>query len=152
MIISWGIPTITAKSGSKTVNFPTPVNDTTQLTSEKGDKLEALVEGGEPEAVKYQRGKYTLEFQVRIGKGRLPDATNMIDGTDGVVAGEWEVSLTPEDWDEGAPGFTIPKSVCSYVDNYSSDDGIIRTYTFDSLKPETGNQVVWTTKSSTPKP
>ena len=150
MIISWGIPTIVATSlgtSPKTVNFDTPVDGSTQLSSEKGDKMEALVEGGEPEAVKYKRGKYTLEFQIRIGKGRLPNSAKMIDGTDGVVPGEWQVTLTPEDSSEGAPGFTIPKCVCSYTDTYSSSDGIIRTYTFDSLKPDTGNQIVWNSAS-----
>lgn len=151
MIISWGIPTIKAvRQGSSpiTVNFPTPVDGSTSLSSEKGDKMEALVEGGEPEAVKYKRGKYTLEFQIRIGKDRLPNSDKMIDGNDGVVSGEWKVTLTAEDSGEGAPGFTIPRCVCSYTDTYSSSDGIIRTYTFDSLKPETGNQILWDADSS----
>ena len=154
MIISWGIPTIKVTklvdgevpaTGAEVTTFATPVEGTTQLTSEKGDKMEALVEGGEPEAVKYKRGKYSLEFQIRIGKGRLPNADNMIDGQDGVVSGEYQVELTPEDWTDGAPGFKMPKSVCSYTDNYSAADGIIRTYTFDSLKPASGNQISWTT-------
>ncbi len=152
MIISWGIPTIVATPGTgasgSAVTFPTPVDGSTQLSSEKGDKMEALIEGGEAEAVKYKRGKYSLEFQVRIGKGRLPDSSSMIDGQDGVVAGEWSVQLTPEDSASGAPGFTMPRSVCSYVDSYTSADGIIRTYTFDSLKPESGNQIVWDGDSS----
>jgi hypothetical protein len=150
MIISWGIPTIKVTPGdgvdskyTSAITFPTPVDGSTQLSSEKGDKMEALIEGGEPEAVKYKRGKYTLEFQVRIGKDRLPSASNMIDGTDGVVPGEWQVKLEPEDKASGAPGFTMPKAVCSYTDTYSSADGIIRTYTFDSLKPDTGAQIQW---------
>ena len=155
MIISWGIPKITVKKlaadgtvatgdDAKTVVFATPAEGTTTLSSEKGEKMEAKIEGGENEAVKYKRGKYTLEFQIRIGQGRLPNAANMIDGEDGVVKGEWEVTLEPEDWAEGAPGFKMPKGVCSYTDNYTAADGIIRTYTFDSLKPATGNQIQWT--------
>ena len=110
--------------------------------------MEALIEGGENEAVKYKRGKYALEFQMRIGNSRLPnESSKMINGEDGMVSGEWQIELEPEDWDEGAPGFKIPRSVCSYTDSYSSADGIIRTYTFDSLKPTTGNQIVWNNKS-----
>ena len=165
MIISWGIPTIKATPYGTPVSgqseggtFPTPVEGTTQLSSEKGDKMEALVEGGEPEAVKYKRGKYTLEFQIRLGDGRvdaegaveesLDNDLALIDGTDGVVVGEWEVELTPEDAAQGAPGFKIPRAVCSYTDNYSSADGIIRTYTFDSLKVEGSAQILWTNKKS----
>ena len=146
MIISWGKPTITATklggSGSA-ISIPTPVDGSTQLTSEKGDKMEALIEGGEPEAVKFKRGKYTLEFQVRLGYDTTSSSMREfpIDGTDGVVDGEWSVTLDPED--ANAPGFTMPKAVCSYTDNFSSADGIIRTYTFDSLKPDSGNQIQW---------
>lgn len=154
MIISWGIPTIKVtklvngevpSTGAEEVTFATPVEGSTQLSSEKGDKMEALIEGGEPEAVKYKRGKYALEFQIRIGKGRMPSSTDMIDGIDGVVSGEYQVELTPEDWEDGAPGFKMPKSVCSYSDSYTSNDGIIRTYTFDSLKKDKNTaQIAWT--------
>ena len=148
MIISWGVPKITVKNlaaGSTAIVFHTPVDGSTQLSSEKGDKMEALIEGGEPEAVKYKRGKYALEFQIRLG-----DSHNhwQIDGTDGVVEGEWSVELEPEDFSSGAPGFKMPKAVCSYTDSYSSAEGIIRTYTFDSLKPDSGKQIQWTGSAS----
>ena len=149
MIISWGIPKIKVNglgiNSETNVTFYTPVDGSTQLSSEKGEKMEALVEGGEPEAVKYKRGKYSLEFQVRLG-----DSHNQwqIDGTDGVVSGEWEVELEPEDFSTGAPGFKIQRAVCSYSDSYTSADGIIRTYTFDSLKPQTGKQIIWTGSAS----
>ena len=152
MIISWGVPTIKAAKldangavatgdGAKSVTFPTPVDGSTQLSTEKGDKMEALVEGGEPEAIKYKRGKYTLEFQVRFGAGRKPE--DLIDGVDGVVQGEWQLELEAEDKAQGAPGFKFAKSACSFEDSYTSEDGIIRTYTFESLKPATGGQITW---------
>ena len=148
MIISWGIPKITVKNtatGSQAIVFYTPVEDSTQLSMEKGEKMEATIEGGEAEAVKYKRGKYTLEFEVRLG-----DSHNkwQIDGVDGVVDGEWSVELEPEDYANGAPGFKMPKSVCSYEDSYSSDDGIKRKYSFESLKPEVGKQIQWTGSAS----
>lgn len=148
MNISWGIPKITVKnlaSGSQAIVFHTPVDASTQLSMEKGDKMEATIEGGEAEAIKYKRGKYTLEFQIRLG-----DSHNkwQVDGVDGVVDGEWSVELEPEDFANGAPGFKMPKAVCSYEDTYSSADGIIRTYSFESLKPEVGKQIQWTGSAS----
>lgn len=143
MIISWGVPTIKATKyngssvGKSPITFPTPVDGSTQLSTEKGDKMEALIEGGEPEAIKYKRGKYTVEFQIRLGA----DRTWPIDGTDGVVDGEWQFELAAED--PTAPGFKIHKSVCSYEDSYTSEDGIIRTYSFESLKPENKAQIEW---------
>ena len=150
MIISWGIPTIKAykyvgaTAGNTAITFPTPVEGSTELSSEKGDKMEALVEGGEAEAIKYKRGKYTLTFQIRRGAGRVMP----IKGVDGVVQGEWKVTLEPEQRAEGAPGFTMLKAVCSYEDSYTSEDGAIRTYTFESLKAGDGSQLDWDDDSS----
>lgn len=144
MIISWGIPTIKVYkfNGSAIgpeILFPTPVDGSTELSTEKGDKMEALVEGGEAEAIKYKRGKYTLTFQIRRGANRnLP-----INGVDGVVDGEYRVVLEPEQKSEGAPGFAIRKAVCSYEDSYTSSDGAIRTYTFESLKVDGASQIDW---------
>lgn len=148
MIISWGKPTITvtaiADTGGVTVGtIPTPVEDSTELSTTKGDKEEALIEGGEAESVKYKASKYAFTFQIRQGRGR----TMPIEGTDGVVPGEYKVTLVPED--SSAPGFTMQRGVCSYEDTYKSADGLIRTYTFDSLKPETGQQVTITAGTTT---
>lgn len=144
MIISWGKPTIKvtaiAESGATTPgDIPTPVEDSSELSTEKGDKKEATIEGGEAEAVKYMASKSTFVFKIRHGKGR----TLPIDGVDGVVKGEFKVELTPED--ASAPGFVMNRAVCSYEDSYTAADGLIRTYTFDSLKPDTGAQVTFTT-------
>lgn len=138
MIISWGKPDIVvtaiADTGAVTVGtIPTPVEDSTELSTEKGDKKEATVEGGGNEAVKYSKSKYSLKFQIRQGK----DRSMPIEGTDGVVPGEYGVKLTPEE--VGAPGFAIARAVCSYEDSYTAADGLMRTYTFDSLEPADGS-------------
>ena len=143
MIISWGKPqSITATPITDTGAtgggaLPTPVEGSSELTTEKGDKMEATIEGGEAEAVKYKASKYTFVCQVRFGK----DRTMPIDGTDGVVPGEWSLALVPDE--TGAPGFTIHRCVCSYEDSWTAEDGGIRTYTFESLKPASGNQITW---------
>lgn len=143
MIISWGKPqsiTATPVTGTGATGggvLPTPVEGSSELTTEKGDKMEALIEGGEAEAVKYKASKYTFVCQVRFGK----DRTMPIEGTDGVVPGEWSLALVPDE--TGAPGFTIHRCVCSYEDSWTAEDGGIRTYTFESLKPASGNQITW---------
>ena len=144
MNISWGVPTIkvTKIGGGSPIVFPTPVDGSTQLSTEKGDKMEALIEGGEAEAIKYKRGKYTLEFQIRLGSNDGVKREFPVDGLDGVVDGEYALELSAED--EGAPGFKFAKSVCSYEDSYTSEDGIIRTYQFESLKADkTTPQLEW---------
>lgn len=56
-VIGWGKPRIFIKdldaSSPKWEELPTPVEDSTQLTTTKGDKQEAKIEGGENEDVKY---------------------------------------------------------------------------------------------------
>lgn len=151
MIISWGKPeiTVTALADTGGVNvgaIPTPVEDSTELSTEKGDKKEATVEGGGNEAIKYLKSKYSLKFQIRQGKGRsMP-----IEGKDGVVPGEYAVSLTPEE--VGAPGFAMARAVCSYEDTYKAADGLMRTYTFDSLEPTDGSaQISFGNTKAAPK-
>ena len=94
MILSWGKPTIVvaavADTGAATVGaFPTPVEDSSELSTEKGDKVEANIEGGAAEAVRYKDSKYTFKCSIRQGAGR----TMPISGTNGVVPGEYSVML-----------------------------------------------------------
>ena len=52
-VIGWGKPRIFVKDlddqSAKWIELPTPVEDSTQLSTEKGDKQEAKIEGGENE-------------------------------------------------------------------------------------------------------
>lgn len=148
MILSWGKPTIVvaavADTGAVTVGeFPTPVEDSSELSTEKGDKVEANIEGGAAEAVRYKDSKYTFKCSVRQGAGR----TMPIAGTNGVVPGEYSVTLTPED--KRAPGFIMARAVCSYEDTYTAADGLIRVYTFDSLDNNGKDQVSITAGTTT---
>lgn len=117
--------------------LPTPVEDSTQLTTTKGDKLEAKIEGGESEDVKYKKNSYSLTLNIRKAKGR----TQPIEDEDGIVKDMYAVRLTPEDAE--VPGFTIDRSTVSVEDSWTSADGGIWIYTFEVLKPATGNQVKW---------
>ena len=140
MVLSWGKPTIVANSldgGGGSVTFPTPAEGTTQLETTKGDKKEAKVEGGEIEDVKYSKNSYSLKFSIRQAKGR----SKPIADVDGIIEGNYSVTLTPEDADNG--GFTLNKCTVSVEDTWSAEEGGMWTYTFDALKPESGPQISW---------
>ena len=129
--LSWGKPKIEFGKLGADGAAPTkwdkleydPVENSTKLTTSKGEKKEAKVEGGENEAVKYSRNTYAFEFEIRAGKGR----SKPIEDEDGVVKEEYAVRLTPED--SSVEGILIDRATVSVED------------TFDALKPATGNQV-----------
>lgn len=140
--LSWGKPTIeTSKidtNGSTTewIKLPyDPVENSTKLTPTKGSKFEAKVEGGENEAVKYKKNTYVFEFEVRAAKGRAKP----IEDADGVVDGEYAVRLTPED--PTVEGILIDRCQPSAEETFDAENGKKWKYTFDVLKPSTGNQV-----------
>lgn len=148
MILSWGKPKITVTAipdtGAVTPGtFPTPAENSSELSTEKGDKVEANIEGGAAEAVRYKDSKYTFKCNIRQGAGR----TMPIEGKNGVVPGEYSVTLAPED--ERAPGFTMNRAVCSYEDTFTAADGLVRVYTFDSLDNGGEDQVSITAGTTT---
>mgnify|MGYP005931053823 CR=1 FL=1 len=141
--LSWGKPTIEFGKCDANGAAPTawtklaydPVENSTKLTPTKGEKKEAKVEGGENEAVKYAKNTYVFEFEIRAAKGRskaIPDA-------DGVVEGEYAVRLTPED--PTVEGILIEKATVSVEETFDTAEGKKWKYTFDVLKPASGNQV-----------
>ncbi|EJW96425.1 hypothetical protein EVA_15468 [gut metagenome] len=111
------------------------MENSTKLTPTKGKKMEAKIEGGENEAVKYGANTYTLEFEIRIGKGRKKP----IEDVDGVIDGEYALKLQPED--KTVEGLKIDRSSLSVEETYDTENGTKLKYTVDVLKPETGNQV-----------
>lgn len=142
-VIGWGRPTIVISkldnSGEPTtwIEVPTPAEDSTSLTTTKGDKTEAKLEGGANEDVKYGRNTYALAYQIRVAKGKtMPFAA-----LDGVVEGEYAVAVQPED--PTVPGIMIKKSVVSAEDTYSTAEGGAVVYTHDALRPNEGSQVDW---------
>lgn len=142
MELSWGKPTIKigklgdgGKAPSSWIDIPTPVENSTKLTPTKGAKKEAKIEGGENEAVKYAANTYTFEFEIRAGKGRAKP----VEDVDGVIPGEYAVKLQPED--PTVEGIVIDRSTMSMEETYDTDNGKKWKYTFDVLKPATGNQV-----------
>lgn len=145
--ISWGKCSIYIKdleeTGAKWEQIPTPIEDSTELSTEKGDKLEALIEGGEAEDVKYKANKYALAYGIRRMKERAMPFADV----DGVIAHRYAVAVVPED--AAAPGCLIDNSAVSCEDVYNAADGASVTYTHDVLKPDSGNAVKWGTVSVT---
>lgn len=141
--LSWGKPSIEFGKCGANGAAPTtwtklaydPVENSTKLPPTKGEKKEAKVEGGENEAVKYAKNTYVFEFEVRAAKGR----SKPIEDADGVVDGEYAVRLTPED--ATVEGILIDKATVSVEETFDTAEGKKWKYTFDVLKPATGNQV-----------
>lgn len=137
--LSWGKPKIEVKKLGEVPGewqeFATPVEGTTQLSTTQGDKMEAKVEGGENEAVKYKKNTYQLAFNVR----QAPERTDPIVDSDGIVSDEYSVRVTPED--PKALGILIDRSSINVQKTYDVEGGLIKVYTCDVLVPETGDAV-----------
>ena len=132
--ISWGKPKIEVKKLGQEPEaswevFATPVEGTTQLTTTQGDKIEAKIEGGENEAVKYKKNTYQLVFNVR----QVPERTDPIVDSDGVVTDEYAVRVTPENPE--ALGVQIDRTSVNVQKTYDAENGLVKVYTFDVLKP-----------------
>lgn len=150
-IILWGKPTITvtavggaAADQSANLTVPTPVEGSTALKTETGEKHEALVEGGGNEAVRYDRNKFTFEFSVRFAAGRtMPFEDKSHDGN---VTGTYSFEITGED--TASPTMTIAEASVHYEDEMSLTDGAARHYICESLVPASGDQITWTHPAS----
>ena len=146
-VILWGKPTITVtavggatadKSANLTV--PTPVADSTQLSTETGDKHTADIEGGGYEAVRYDRNTYTLEFSVRFAAGRTMPFEDK--SHDGKVTGTYKFEIKGED--TTSPTMRMKEANVRYEDELTADDGARRHYFCESIIPEGGgDQIVW---------
>jgi hypothetical protein len=135
--ISWGKPTLEiAPIENGTIGtftaLPTPVEDSTKLSTEKGSKLEAPLEGGELADVRYNKNKYIVEFELYKIKG----TTKPIADDDGIVENEYALRLTPEDPTNG--GWLMQRASVSCEDTWDSKTGYKWKYTFEALKPSTG--------------
>lgn len=140
MAVSWGKPTIEIvkyENGAMPESpvwkeLPTPVENTTKLTTEKGDKKEAKIEGGEVIDVKVNKNKYTLELELYVTRNFTPP----IPDVDGVIADNYAVRVTPED--PTLEGVLIDKAAVSVEKTWDSEIGGKLKYTFEALKPATG--------------
>lgn len=143
-VLSWGKPKIEVApyvDGALPTEptwaaFPTIKENSTQLTTTKGTKQEAKSEGGDVVDVRYSKNSYSLSCEVFVKKG---DTVKPIVDVDGVVATNYAVRLTPED--TTVEGFIIDKALVTVEETWNSSDGKLLKYTFDALKPATGNML-----------
>lgn len=136
----WGKPRILIKKigGESWEELPAPVENSTQLTTTKGDKKDAKIEGGENEDVKYSKNTYALTFNIRAMEGRKQP----IPSDDGVIADLYAVAVQPEN--PKSQGFAFLKAAASVEDSFTAEDGGIWAYTFDALKKDkSSKQIYW---------
>ena len=140
--IGWGRPTIKVKKVSEEdtayKTLPTPMDGTTTLETTQGDKMEAKIEGGENEAVKYKANTYELTFKIRHAPEKQSEL-DVISDTDGVVAEEYSVQVIPEN--EEAIGVEIARASVNVQTSFDTTDGVVKTYTFSALKNDKGKTV-----------
>lgn len=141
-VIGWGKPRIFIKDldavpAASWTEVPTPVENSTQLTTTKGDKQEAKLEGGANEDVRYNKNTYALAYQIRVAKNKVMP----FEHEDGIIAHNYAVAVQPED--PLVPGIMIEKSVVSAEDSFTTEEGGSVIYTHDALQPDSGSQVKW---------
>lgn len=141
--LSWGKPTveITKSVGGAVPSSPAAEwtilseikEGTATLTTTKGEKTEALEEGGGVVDVRYKKNSYAFELQLFVKKGdRKP-----IEDVDGIIADNYAVRLTPED--EANEGFLIENASVSVEESWTAADGKMWKYTFEGIKPAAGS-------------
>lgn len=138
--LSWGKPKLEIVAYTGTTPspvawslFPTPKLDTSKLTTGKGDRFEAAIEGGELLEIMYKKNKYSFECEIYVVKG---EARPIVDN-DGETTGFYSIRLTPED--ETLQGWILDKTKVSVETSWTSKDGTLLKYTFEALEPNTGN-------------
>ena len=141
--LSWGKPRIFVKD-LDTENAPwkelnTPVQDSTELQSTKGDRMDAPIEGGENEETKYKDSSFAVVYNIRKYKGRAVPIPNK----NGVAKKHYAFMLQPED--PTNIGFYIEKTTVSVDDTFTANDGAIWAIQHDALTATSGNTVKWGT-------
>lgn len=139
--VKWGKPTIeicqleNGEIPAEAVwkKLDNPVEDSTQLTTTKGNVLEARGEGGELIDSYTRPSTYTVAFELFAKRG----AEKPVEDADGVVKDEYAFRLTPED--STLPGFILKKCSVTVEDTFAANIGEKWKYTFTALKPSTGN-------------
>ena len=139
--VSWGKPKIMIKDldaeKGKWTPMPTPVEDSTELTTNAGDAMEAKIEGGENEDKQYKDSNYELDMSIRKLKGRAAP----IETHNGVTQHHFAVALQPED--PTCQGMLIDTASVSCEDTYTAAEGAIWKYKFEPLTPDSGDLIKW---------
>ena len=114
--------------------LPRCVENALQLSTTKGEKKEAKVEGGGFEAVKYNANVYALAMSFRRGLENGKLRVFPFEDVDGVVDGIYALRVQPEDKESG--GLAVMEVVISTEDTFTAADGAIKVVNFDFIKPD----------------
>ncbi|MDR1197531.1 MAG: hypothetical protein LBK94_00770 [Prevotellaceae bacterium] len=137
-VLKWGKPKIeiakilAGGTLDDWTTIDTPKQETSELATEAGNKVEALEEGGGIVDVRYDKNKYTFTFQLFAKSG----TSKPIADVDGVILDNYAVRLTPED--DALPGFIMDKTNVTVITTWNTTDGELWQYTFEGLVPATG--------------
>ena len=118
--------------------LPNIVDGTLTINTEKGDKMEAPIEGGRNEYVQYKKSTFSVEWEHRFALEDTGLREKPIKDIDGVVDGVYAFKFIPTA--EGTAGFYVKRSAVSVEDTYSSEEGIKWKYTAEVLAPENASE------------
>lgn len=161
--ISWGKPGIYIGATGQTLGnssvfelLATPVEDSTQLTGQQGDKTEATIEGGEAEATKYNAATFELAMNVRMALedtnkhrilplemyGKIPAGQTGAGNPDinSYTKSSVAVVLIPEE--PNAPGFYCPSCTVTITETYTAADGAMWEIVLAPNVPSDGGKAV----------
>ncbi|WP_404812076.1 hypothetical protein ACIRNY_11105 [Capnocytophaga canimorsus] len=144
-IISWGKPKVEIvecsengyipSSSPQWKALPTPVENSSKLDTQEGDKKEAKIEGGEVIASRQDASKFVFECELY----ETDDFQEPIEQANGVVTKYYAVRLTPEQ--SGAKGFLMERTSVVVQKTWSAETGGKIKYIFTALKPKTGEML-----------
>lgn len=143
-VINWGKPKLEIcklvngeipAASPQWTRIDTPVDGTTTLEMEEGDKTEALEEGGGVVDTYIKKGRISLTFELYEKKG----SEKPIEDDDGIIADNYAIRLTPED--TACNGYILKKCAVSFRQSFTAADGGRWIYTFDALTPSTGKML-----------
>lgn len=134
--LTWGEPTVEIVEctdqnvpSTEWKSLPQIKQGTASLTTEAGERVEALDEGGDVVDVRTAKSKYTFTAQIFGQKG----VEKPIEDNNGLIIKNYAVRLTPED--KTLPGFIINCASVTLLESWTSADGTIWEYTFSALTP-----------------
>lgn len=138
-VLSWGKPTVeftetdpTTGVASTSVSwkaFGEIKEDSASLDVTEGELIEATEEGGGVVDARRKANKYVFVLELFVKKGD----TRPIPDTNGIIAKNYAVRLTPEDPE--CEGFLLDKTNVTVSERWTAADGKILRYTFDAIKP-----------------
>lgn len=139
-VLSWGKPKVEFAVTDPTTGlgpvgtdgwtaFGEIKEDSASLDVTEGELIEATEEGGGVVDARRKANKYVFVLELFVKKGD----TRPIPDTNGIIANNYAVRLTPED--PQCEGFLLDKTNVTVSERWTAADGKILRYTFDAIKP-----------------